>query len=465
MRFISGQHIHIVGIGGSGMSAIARVLLLRGFKISGSDRAANSLTDALKADGATIFIGHDAANVDGADMVLTTSAVKPDHVEIVAAREKHIPVYKRNEIMAALMEGQRVIAAAGTHGKTTTTSMIIHLLRECGKDPSYIVGGVMGNTGTNAGVGQGDIFVIEADEYDHMFLGLRPNIAVITNVEWDHPDFFKTEADLYNAFEQFVDLLDDGILLVCSDSPLAKQLAARHAAKNHTSYAYGLNQDATYQVRNIHAGADGYTHFELIEGDAVIPVRIMLSGTHNALNAAAAIAAVAHAAQIPVREAASAIATFITTGRRFDVRGEVDDVTVIDDYAHHPTAIRATLEAAKTRYPDQTLWAVWQPHTYSRTQALMEKYLTAFENADHVLVTDIYAAREQPLSGVDAASVAKAIQHPDAVHSGDIQQTIAMLKERVQPPSVIVIMSAGDAPKIGEAYLAWRLGQLGTSDG
>ena len=214
MTLTPGQHIHLVGIGGAGLSAIARILLGQGYTVSGSDRTPNTLTDALARDGATIYAGHDAANIAGADALIISSAVKPDQVEVAAAQANGIAVYKRADIMADLMRGKRVIAVAGTAGKTTTTAMITHILLETGKDPSYIIGGVLSTTGTNAGVGKGDAFVVEADEYDNMFLGLRPNIAVVTNVEWDHPDFFKTPEDMQRSFEQFVSLLpDDGTLL------------------------------------------------------------------------------------------------------------------------------------------------------------------------------------------------------------------------------------------------------------
>lgn len=466
MQFLPGQQIHIIGIGGSGMSAIARILLLRGFKVSGSDRGRSALTDALQADGATIHIGHDPAHVVGADMVLTTSAAPSDHVEIVAAKAHTIPVYKRNEIMAALMEGKQVIAVAGTHGKTTTTSMIVHILQVCGADPSYIVGGVMGNTGTNAGVGEGDIFVIEADEYDYMFLGLRPNVAVITNIEWDHPDFFPTEQSIYDAFEQFASLLPpDGTLIAGYDSKLVLRLCVTLQDQFYR-FTYGLSERAFWRVSNVHEDA-GSTVFEIASTVGLkFKARIGLPGVYNALNAlAAALAVMAASNTLTFQQVLPALTSYISSGRRFDVRGEVEDVTVIDDYAHHPTAIRVTLEAAKARYSNQAIWAVWQPHTYSRTQALLDQYATAFAAADHVLVTDIYAAREQPRPGVDGVFAAAAIQHEDAAHSGDLQSTTALLQKRVQSPAVIVIMSAGDAPQIGEAYLAWRLAQLGKADG
>ena len=258
VKFVPGQRIHLVGIGGSGMSAIARILVERGFHVSGSDRNSNDLTEALARDGAIVHLGHDAAYVRGADMVLITSAVKDDHVEVVAAREAGIPVYKRQDVMAALMEGQKVIAVAGTKGKTTTTSMIVHILRECGADPSYIVGGVTGNTGTNAGVGKGEWFVVEADEYDNMFLGLRPDIAVITNIEWDHPDFFKTPEEMVELFRKFVGLLNkksdyvySDRLIASADDPLVFSLAQESFRAGHRVDTFGIGEQSDVRAFNI----------------------------------------------------------------------------------------------------------------------------------------------------------------------------------------------------------------------
>jgi UDP-N-acetylmuramate--alanine ligase len=455
MRFEAGQHIHLIGIGGAGLSAIASVLLQQGFEVSGSDRNSNALTEGLARDGATIYKGHDAAHVDGAQVVIRSSAVPLDHVEVEAAQERGIPVYKRNDVMAAMMEGKRVVAVAGTHGKTTTTAMIVHVLRECGVDPSYIVGGVMINTGTNAGVGQGDVFVVEADEYDNMFHGLRPDLAIVTNVEYDHPDFFGSQAAMIKAFWRFVDLLpgDSGLLIACADSGTARNIAETRRASGGAVVTYGLGHGAFFRGANVHVDEDGLTVFNVIPSSSgVASVRLTLAGEHNVQNALAALL-VAENVGLSLADAAAALTTFEGTYRRLELRGEVNGVTVIDDYAHHPTAIKATLEAARARYPDSALWAVWQPHTYSRTRELLELYKTAFDSADHVLVTEIYAAREQPMAGVDGASVAAVITHPDVRFVPTFAAAVEMLAARVNPPAVIVTMSAGDAPEIGEAYL------------
>jgi len=451
-----GQHIHLVGIGGAGLSAIARILLGQGYIVSGSDRSTNSLTDALARDGATIHQGHNARFIEGADALIITSAVQPDHVEVAAARKRGIPVYKRQDMIADLMEGKQVIAVAGTHGKTTTTSMVVHILRECGAYPSYIVGGVMGNTGTNAGVGTGEYFVIEADEYDNMFHGLNPDTIILTSIEYDHPDFFKTEAEMIASFEKFIDRISnpDG-LVICADDPIARQIAEKRGCAT-----YGLSDGVVFQGQNVHTDTHGFTVFDAKLAPQAISqsahIRLPIPGLHNVRNALGALFVAPFVANSTIENCgAAALETFKPAGRRFDLRGEVDQIAVIDDYAHHPTAIRVTLEAARQRYPDRQIWAVWQPHTFSRTQALMDDYRKAFDAADHVLVTDIYAAREQPVLGVNSAAVVAGMKHPDARHTPSFDDTVMALREGVKSPAAIIIMSAGDAPQIGIDYLKW----------
>ena len=467
VRFIPGQHIHLVGIGGFGMSAIARVLLQQGFYVSGSDRTPNALTRALAEAGAVIYEGHDAQHVMGAEAVLTTSAVPFDHVELAMARALNIPVYKRSESIAAIMAGAVGIAVAGTHGKTTTTAMITHVLIEAGHDPSYIIGGILRNTGFNAGVGRGRAFVIEADEYDHMVLGLRPQIAVVTNIEYDHPDFFATPADLTQAFTRFVGLLPaDGLLVACVDDLTASILAFNRLAEGRPVAAYGIDHpQATWRAADLRVEEGGLTAFEVLRAGVNLgTARLIAPGRHNVLNALAALA-VADQQGVDFETAARALRTFRGTGRRFEVRGEAGGVVVIDDYAHHPTAIRATLAAARARFPGSTIWAVWQPHTYSRTRTLLDDYAAAFGDADQVLVTDIYAAREEPIPGVTGAAAAAAIDHPAARHVAGVREAVRALEAGARAPAVIVIMSAGDAPVIGVEFLRGRRERGGSSDG
>jgi UDP-N-acetylmuramate--alanine ligase len=461
---IPGQHIHLVGIGGFGLSAIARVLLEQGYYVTGSDRSTNALTERLADEGATIYKGHDAQFVMGAEMVIASSAVPDDHVELAMARALGTPVYKRSDMIDAIMRGKVGIAVAGTHGKTTTTSMITHILIETGQQPSYIVGGILRNTGNNAGVGRGKAFVIEADEYDNMFHGLRPQIAVVTSVEYDHPDFFKTPGEMIQSFSKFINLLpDDGLLVACVDDATTAILAQNRFVAGLPVTTYGIdNGVAGWRALNIRNEGQ-HTLFDVTrDGESLGTAALMIPGKHNILNALAALIVVDQQG-VPLKDAAKALARFQGAGRRFDLRGDVGGVAVIDDYAHHPTAIRATLEAARQRYPDRAIWAVWQPHTYTRTQSLMDAYLRAFDDADHVLITDIYAARENPISGVSGANLVSEMKHADVRHTPSLRDAVGVLYTDVHSPAVIVIMSAGDAPLIGVEYLKLRQEGLGKS--
>ncbi|MBX3064122.1 MAG: UDP-N-acetylmuramate--L-alanine ligase [Anaerolineae bacterium] len=457
--------VHIIGIGGAGMSAIARVLLDSGITISGSDRQRNAITDKLAADGATIYEGHAADHLPAdTDTVLISSAVKPDNPEVLAAQARGIPVLKRRDALPLLLPDKTLIAVAGTHGKTTTTALIAHLLREAGDDPSYIVGGVMLNTGDNAHAGKGGAFVIEADEYDYMFLGLSPRIAIITNIEHDHPDMFPSLDSLLDAFRQFIARLpDDGLLICCADDELAAQLGEerRSAGKPVVTYstfhhkaAWLGSIDSSEDTERVHFGvryhgADGTRLYE----QAILAQ----SGEHNVRNALAALAAI-YAYGIPLERVLPALATFKGTGRRFELMGTTaNGVQIYSDYGHHPTAIKAVLEAARTRFPNQQIWAVWQPHTYSRSKLLFDQFAHAFNNSDHALVTDVYAAREQyqegDPTGEELAAAIWDAGHKDAEHSGDLEQTTAILRERAQSGDVVIIFSAGDAPEIGKKLL------------
>lgn len=471
------RHIHFVGIGGAGLSAIARVLMQRGYHVSGSDRTLSPVTQRLAEEGAIIYAGHDAANIRGADMVIISSAIH-NNPEVEAAITSRIPVYKRRDIMAALMEGRHVVAVAGTHGKTTTTAMIVHLLSELGVNPGYIVGGMMHNTGTNAADGGGSVFVVEADEYDNMFHGLRPNTIVLTSVEWDHPDFFKTEAELFQSFDTFVGLLSrqTGALIACADDENTMRLFQRHEVPG--SHTYGLEMalpspnSSHYFAEHMRLNEKGETLFDVYVRaaedrtedlplpEAVKPLpeylgtgRLMLAGQHNILNALAALI-VAHRLGKTFSQALDALTTFRGTGRRFEVMGQADGVTVINDYAHHPTAIRAMLSAARNRYPDHQIWAVWQPHTYSRTLTLLDAYSRSFADADAVLVTPVYAAREATPEAFDPSSVSRAIRHPVVYAADSLENATELLLAEVESPAVVMIMSAGDAPRIGELFLA-----------
>ncbi len=454
-------HVHFIGIGGSGLSAIARLLKESGYEVSGSDRSFSQFAMDLKNEGVTIYDGHDARNTAGADWVVRSSAVTDDNPEVEAAIKAGIPVYKRADFLGELMAGKNGIAVAGTHGKTTTTAMIAWMLYALKRDPSFIVGGTLNNLKVNARAGQGNAFVIEADEYDRMFLGLKPRIAVITNLEHDHPDCYPKFEDMYAAFQSFVDLLpEDGTLIACAEDEGAVSLIpyARRKGLNVVSYsAQGemtINSPQWMQARTLKPNQRGGFDFSAMTNMArivSIDVSLQVPGEHNVRNALAALS-VAAVVGLPLAEAANALGEFSGTGRRFEVRGEIKGVTVIDDYAHHPTEIRATLAGAKARYPGRRIWAVWQPHTYSRTQTLFLEFSRAFENADEVLVTEVYASREAK-QDFSSAEVVSAMPHPSARYSGSLEDTTKHLLENLRSGDVLIVLSAGDADQISTDIL------------
>ncbi len=451
------KHYHLIGIGGSGISAIARVLLERGEQVSGSDRQASAVARPLEASGAIISIGHRAENVQGADLVVRSSAIPDDNVEVLAARQTGIPVLKRAEFLDEFLRGYRVIAVAGTHGKTTTTAMLAWMLSALGRAPSYIIGGVSQNLKSNAHAGSGPDFVIEADEYDHMFLGLTPALAVVTNVEHDHPDCYPTPESFYEAFRQFAGrLLPEGSLVGCADDPGARRLLDEMAGSGRRIAGYGINPGATveYRAEELSINRAGGYDFQFYHGDRPVGgVQLQVPGVHNVRNALATLAA-ADLLELPFGQSAQALGDYRGTARRFELRGEVKGITVIDDYAHHPTAIKATLAAARARYPQRDLWVVWQPHTYSRTRSLAAEYANAFEDADHVLVSEVYAAREDPpTNGFSARHVVAAMRHPDARFEPEFGPAVDYLVTRLHPGSVLIVLSAGDADQISSGVL------------
>ena len=452
-------HVHLIGIGGSGMSAIARVLLESGYRVSGSDRQYSAVMEQLQALGATVVLGHRAENIAGADLVVRSSAIPEDNPEVVAAVERGIPVLKRAEFIGRLMKDKTGIAIAGTHGKTTTTAMIAWMLTRLGEDPSFIVGGVSTNLATNAHAGKGDVFVIEADEYDRMFLGLNPDIAVVTNIEHDHPDCFPTPEDFYRAFVEFSrQIPEQGILLACRDDAGALRLLEESSGLARSKLSYGFSEGNIPEItaftgRNLERNEAGGSTFEAWREDSRLArLNLNIPGEHNARNALAALA-VGDLLELPLAEAAQALGEYAGTGRRFEVRGEVVGITVIDDYAHHPTEIAATLDAVRWRFPGRTLWAVWQPHTYTRTLALFPGFTTAFSEADHVLVTEVFGAREEARQDFSAARFVEKMGHPSVRFFSTLDEAAAFLAERLKPGDVLVVLSAGDADRISSQVL------------
>lgn len=449
-----GMRVHLVGIGGSGLSAVAWVLLGRHYIVSGSDQVASATTRQLAAAGAAIAIGHRAENVAGAEIILISSAVLSTNPEVQAARAAGILVVKRADFLGALMAGAEGIAIAGSHGKTTTTGLIAQILLAAGLDPSVIMGSDLPAVGRNGRAGRGPHFVIEADEYDHMFLGLRPQIAVVTNVEYDHPDLFADVAAYRAAFRRFVELLPaGGRLVVCADDAGAMAAAESASLPGVAIERYGLGP-AEWQALDLRPNPLGGSDFLAQRNGEVIGLaRLRLPGQHNVRNALAALA-VCHGLGVEFDVIRQALADFGGVSRRFQVIGEAGDVAVIDDYAHHPTEIRATLAAARQRYPGRRLWAVWQPHTYSRTQSLLADFAASFGDADRVVVVDIYRSRESESLGLGGAGVAAAITHPDVAYVAGLEEAAGFILDRLRPGDVLLTLSAGDANQIGQWVLA-----------
>lgn len=448
-------HIHFIGIGGTGLSAIARVLLERGETVSGSDRSDSALAEAIRAAGAQVYIGHAPEQVQGADVVVRSSAVPDENVEVVAAKAAGIPVLKRIDYLGSLLAEKMTIGIAGAHGKTTTTSMITWMLHELGQHPGFIVGGEVQNLGVNAAAGEGDLFVIEADEYDHMFWGLHPTIAVVTNIEHDHPDCFPTERDMMAAFEGFVDrLTSDGSLVFCLDDPGASHLMAYAGSKGHHWLAYSVEDlDADYTTRSLESVPGAGYRFEVLRGDhAVSKIALQVPGLHNVRNALAAIVT-ADLLNLDLEAAGRAISTFSGSGRRFEILGEAEGVTVVDDYGHHPTEIEATVQAARARFPENRIWAVWQPHTYSRTSMWQAQFGKALAGADRAVVTGVYAAREAQPEDFSLEAVAAAVHVPGAQAIEKLADVTAYLLEQVAAGDVVIVFSAGDATLVSRGLL------------
>lgn len=455
-------HIHLIGVGGAGLSAVATVLLELGMGVSGSDRQPNAHTVRLAAAGARIFTAQLAENIAQLDplpdVVLISSAVDVENAERQAAEARGLPVVKRAEFLGALLAQRKLIAVAGTHGKSTTTSMIVKALRESGIDAGYIIGADLPGYG-NGAAGAGAEFVIEADEYDHMFLGLTPTVAVVTNVEWDHPDCYPTPASFRHAFMQFVDKVPrGGLVLSCADDAGAAQLHAYQYTRGAQWITYGEAESADLRVENIRAGERGGIAADLIWRRASAEtLELAVPGVHNLLNALAALGAATWCgASLP--SALASLLSYQGAGRRFEQKGEAAGVIVIDDYAHHPTEIGATLAAARLRYPDRRIWAVFQPHTYSRTRRMLYRMGDSFRHADEVIVTDIYAAREQDDGSVSAAELVAASEHPHIRHIACLVDAAAHLAASVQPGDVVITLGAGDSYRVGEMLLA-QLGE------
>lgn len=469
------QRVHMVGIGGAGMSGIARILLDRGGEVSGSDAKESRGVTALRARGAQVAIGHDEANLDllpgGPTAVITTHAAIPKtNPELVEARRRALPVILRPAVLAKLMAGYRTLMVTGTHGKTSTTSMLIVALQHSGFDPSFAVGGDLGEAGTNAHHGSGSVFVAEADESDGSLLEYRPDVAVVTNIEADHLDFFGTPEAYTAVFDAFVErLAPGGALVACMDDPGSAALAQRSADLGHRVLGYGTASPSAPAGELAGAllsweqhGTGAVAHIQLAGEAHPRAMRLAVPGRHMALNALGAVLA-AVAAGAPVEAVLDGLAGFEGVRRRFELVGTANGIRVFDDYAHHPTEVRAALTALRTvarqdrtGHPTATgarSIVVFQPHLYSRTEAFAREFGAALDNADEVFVLDVYAAREQPLPGVSGATVVEHVSAP-AHYLPDFSAVAAEVAAAARPGDVVVTMGAGDVTMLGPEILA-----------
>ena len=454
MRFLKLSRIHFVGIGGVGMSGLAELLLSYPLSISGCDAAESDTTRRLRSLGISVSIGHSASHLDSVDLLVITSALAEDNDEVKQARARAIPVIRRAEMLGEIMRLKQGIAVAGTHGKTTTTSMIGAILLAAGLDPTILVGGRAHYLGTNARLGKGEWLVAEADEYDRSFLELTPVLAVVTNVEEDHLDCYRDLSEIMAAFTSFANRVPFyGAVFVGLDDPNASELIRRFSRRVVT---FGESPQASLRARDLALDASG-ARFAVagdepgFTGEVFLP----LPGRHNVRNALAALA-VARELSIPFGVAASALAEFDGVARRFEVKGERADVLVVDDYAHHPTEVSATLAAARQAHPRRRLVALFQPHLYSRTRDFAREFGRALNAADVALVTEVYPSREAPIPGVSGRMVveqAASLGHRQAVFFEKRGDVLPGLEACLKPGDLLLTMGAGDVYRFGEEYL------------
>ena len=445
------KNIHFVGIGGSGMSGIAEVLVNLGFRVSGSDLSESAATRRLKAAGARVVLGHDAANVEAADAVVVSTAVKNDNPEVIAARARHIPVVPRAQMLAELMRLKSGIAIAGTHGKTTTTSLVASILAEGGMDPTFVIGGRLNAAGANARLGKGDFLVAEADESDASFLMLSPVISVVTNIDADHMDTYGHDfARLKQAFVDFLQRLPFyGVAVLCEDDPHVRSimpLVSKQVVR------YGLSETANIRAENIRA-ENGRMKFDAVRVNGTtsrLPIELNLPGLHNVLNALAAIA-VATEVQVPDAAIIKALSEFRGVGRRFQRYGEIalangGSFTLIDDYGHHPVEMAATIAAARGAFPDRRLVLAFQPHRFTRTRDCFEDFVKVLSTVDALLLSEVYAAGEAPVVAADGRSLARALRvagKVEPVFIEDIADMPQAMLDLAQDGDVVITMGAG----------------------
>ena len=444
LKSLIGKRVHFIGIGGAGMSGLARISLSHGITVSGSDAKDSSVVKALQALGATIATTHAASNVDGADLVVYSTAISSSNAELMRAQELKLSTLTRAAALSILMSESKSIAVAGTHGKTTTSSMMAVALQACGADPSFAIGGTITASGSNAHRGTGEIFVAEADESDGSFIEYHPYAAIVTNVEHDHVDFFATPEDVAQAFKDFAATINkDGFLTYCADDQGAKALAS--TVKTCTLISYGVDESCDLRLDSIELEAMGSRARAIWRGKVVGFIELQVPGHHNLLNAAAVLATGLNLG-FPAPELLTGLAVFRGTGRRFELKGTVHGIRVIDDYGHHPTEIDVTLKAARRFAGDGRLIVIFQPHRYSRTKAFSAQFAKALDMADRAIVLEVYAASEKPIAGVTSRLITDAMSHGEYIPNF-IEVTDSVI-DSAEPQDVIITLGAGDVSSL-----------------
>lgn len=438
--------VHFVGIGGSGMSGIAKVMAARGAVISGSDLHESSTLEGLRAMGMKIFVGHDASNIVGAALLVRSSAIADSNIELMAARSSGIEILERAEALSRLLVGKTSVAVAGTHGKTTTTSMLTVALQSCGLDPSFSIGASVRNFGTNAHHGSGEIFVVEADESDGSFTHYRPNAAIITNIELDHVDNFKDLASIDSLFEDFMRTIRDE-LVICSDDAGALRLIGKAKNSGPNLITYGTIGDPDLLIDRIYLGARESKARLVFRGRVWGELELMIPGRHNLLNAAAAIA-MGHQLGAPHLELMAGLSKFTGARRRFEIRGSARGVTVIDDYGHHPTEVRATLDTARNFAGSGRVIVIFQPHRFSRTAAFANEFAAELARADHTYLLEIYAASESSIPGITSGVIAAKMPKERVTYEPSMPEVISKVIKNAESGDVILTLGAGDVSSL-----------------
>ena len=450
------KHIHFLGIGGIGISAIAEIMKDRGAEVSGSDMKESTVTDHLRRQGITVYIGHDAKNAEGADLLVYSNAVSMENPEILKAKEMGIPVISRAQALGMLLaEYPNSIAVSGTHGKTTTTSMVSLILKNAGKDPTITVGGILNELKGNVRIGGKEYFITEACEYMDSFLELRPTMEIILNIDSDHLDYFKDINHITQSFKKFAEAVPEGGVIIAYDAnPFVKAATENVGCAVKT---FGFNEASDFYAKNIAFDSMGHPSYDLYTKDGFVDrIKLSVPGEHNVANSLAAIAAAMNLGVDDMEVIKSTLEAFRGTQRRFDIMGRINGITVVDDYAHHPTEIRATLAAAQ-KLDHNRVWCLFQPHTYTRTLALMDQFADAFEDADIVCLAEIYAAREKNIYKLSSTVLAKDIKkrHPDKIvrFIDDFRDMADYVLDNAVPGDVVITMGAGDIYHVGELML------------